>query len=192
MRFPAAVAALCLGAFAGCFIGAGSFAGKGCDSNNDCPDPYVCAQVRGTGRSCELVHDIDIGVGGAGGGGGMVNVDPDYCHDVKPILDRTCVANCHGPDISGGGGNTFRLDQYSVAVVGGAFEKRARVQARVSADDMPPPGPANPRPTAAERALVIRWVTTGGENCRGGGTDGGTPDGGTGDGGVKLDGGDGG
>lgn len=193
MRFPAVVAGVLLGVLAGCFIGAGSFAGKGCDSNNDCPEPYVCAQVRGTGRSCELVHDIDIGIpaAGGGGGGGVVNVDPDYCHDAKPILDRTCVSNCHGTDNTAGGGNTFRLDQYTVPVVGGAFEKAARVKARVTTDDMPPTGPNNPRPTASERTLLIRWVNTGATNCRSSG-DGGTGDGGTGDGGMKVDGGDGG
>lgn len=171
-----------LGVGAGCFIGAGSFAGKGCDSNNDCPEPYVCAQVRGTGRSCELVHKIDIG----GTGGGTNNANPDYCVDAKPILDRTCVSNCHGTDTSASS-LPFRFDKYTDPA-GGSFEKAQRIKARVTTDDMPPSGPANPRPTPAERALLIRWVNSGAAFCNdagsGGmsdaGTDGGKPDGGDG------------
>ena len=161
---------------AGCFIGAGTFAGKGCDSNNDCPEPYVCAQVRGSGRSCELLHKIDIG-GGTGGGTSTGN--PDYCTVAKPILDRTCVSNCHGSDTSGSS-QPFRFDKYSDPL-GGAFEKALRIKDRVTIDDMPPVSPANPRPTSAERALLIRWVNTGAAFCNDAGTDGG-----------KLDGGDGG
>lgn len=175
---------LCLVGAAGCFIGAGSFAGKGCESNNDCPEPYVCAQVRGSGRSCELVHRIEIA--GSGGAGGS-NANPDYCADAKPILDRTCVSNCHGTDTSGSS-LPFRLDKYSDPA-GGSFEKALRIKARVTVDDMPPSGPANPRPTAAERALLIRWVNTGATFCNDAGS-GPAPDGGT-DGGA-LDGGDGG
>ncbi len=172
------VVALIAGAGAGCFVNAGSFAGKGCDSNNDCPDPYVCAQVRGSGRSCELVHKIEIG------GGSMQTGDPDYCRDAKPILDRTCVTNCHGTDNSGSG-LPFRLDVYSHPS-GGSFEKALRIRARVTTDDMPPSGPANPRPSAAERALVIRWVNTGAKQCNDAGSgpaDAGTADGGKPDGG---------
>lgn len=184
MRRFAIVAASALIA-GGCFLGAGSFAGKGCDSNNDCPDPYVCAQVRGSGRSCELVHKIVIG---GGTGGGAAAGDPDYCHDARPILDRTCVSNCHGTDNSGSG-LPFRLDQYTHPL-GGAFEKALRVKARVTVDDMPPSGPANPRPTALERALLIRWVNTGALLCNdldaGAKGDGGT------DAGEKADAGDGG
>ena len=172
---------------AGCFIGAGSFAGKGCESNNDCPEPYVCAQVRGSGRSCELVHKIDIG-GGTGGGGMVSNDDPDYCVDAKPILDRTCVSNCHGSDTTGSS-QPYRFDKYSDPA-GGSFEKALRIKARVTVDDMPPSGPANPRPTAAERALLIRWVNTGAAFCNDAGS-GGMTDAGTGDGG-RPDGGDGG
>ena len=169
---------------AGCFIGAGSFAGKGCDSNNDCPEPYVCAQVRGSGRSCELLHKIDIG--GGTGGGSATNLDPDYCVDARPILDRTCVSNCHGADTSGSS-QPYRFDKYTDPA-GGSFEKALRIKARVTVDDMPPSGPANPRPTAAERALLIRWVNTGAAFCndagstgpRDGGADGGKADAGDG------------
>jgi hypothetical protein len=174
--------ALVVGA-AGCFIGAGSFAGKGCDTNNDCPEPYVCAQVRGSGRSCELVHRIDIG--GGAGGGSQSNLDPDYCVDAKPILDRTCVSNCHGTDTSGSS-LPFRFDVYSDPA-GGSFEKALRIKARVTVDDMPPSGPANPRPSAAERSLLIRWVNTGAKQCNDAGT-GGMTDAGTDAG--SVDGGD--
>lgn len=183
--FAAAVAAVVA---AGCFINAGSFAGKGCDSNNDCPEPYVCAQVRGSGRSCELVHGIEIGGGTGTGGGGGVTLPPDYCNDVKPIIDRTCVSNCHGSDNSGSS-QPYRLDKYNDPA-GGCFEKADRIKARVNSDDMPPPAPANPRPTAAERALVIRWVNTGATFCNAV-VDGGTGDAGTADAGT-TDAGDGG
>ncbi len=189
MRAPLFVCLAVIGVGAGCFIGAGSFAGKGCDSNNDCPEPYVCAQVRGTGRSCELVHSIDIGSGGTGGagGGGGVALDPDYCTDAKPILDRTCVSNCHGSDTSGSS-QPYRFDKYS-DTKGGSFEKKERIAARVMSDDMPPSSPANPRPTAAERTLLIRWAKKGVE-CNDAGSVG-PSDAGSGDAGTR-DGGDGG
>ncbi len=156
-----------LGIAGGCFIGAGGFAGKSCDSNNDCPDPYACAQVRGTGRSCELVHRIEIGGGGTGGGTAGSNT-PDYCVDAKPIIDRTCVRSCHGSDNSGSS-LPFRLDKYSDPA-GGAFEKASRIKERVTVDDMPPPGPSNPRPTKDEQALLIRWVNSGAAFCNDAGT----------------------
>ena len=155
----------------GCFIGAGTFAGKGCDSNNDCPEPYVCAQVRGTGRSCELVHQIEIGGGGTGGGGSRSG-NLDYCSTAKLILDRTCVSNCHGSDTSGSS-LPYRFDRYTDPA-GGALEKALRIKARVTVDDMPPPSPANVRPTSVERAQLIRWINAGAPFCiDAGSTDGG-------------------
>ena len=172
---------------AGCFIGAGSFAGKNCDSNIDCPDPYVCASVRAGGRSCELLHGIDLTSNGSGGGGGTTV--PDYCHDVKKILDRSCISNCHGMDTTGSG-LPYRYDVSSLGgTPPGAFEVSDTIKTRVSDDSMPPFG-SMPRPTPAERAIVLRWVNTGAKECSDGGgstvTDAGT------DGGAKPDGGDGG
>src|SRR5207253_2108585 len=127
-----------------------SFAGKNCDTNNDCPAPYVCAQVRPGGRTCELLHGIDPSTSGGSGGGGGVNLPPDYCKNVKPILDNSCVSNCHGPDHTGSG-LSFRFDVYSLGGNPlGAFEKAMDIKARVTDDSMPPFG-SMPRPTMDER-----------------------------------------
>lgn len=164
---PLALAASAVVA-AGCFIDAGSFAGKGCDTNNDCPQPYACAQVRPGGRTCELVHGLESS------GGPLLN--PDYCDDVKPILDRTCLSNCHGVTMDYPGTRTdFRLDYYARdGGLPGAEAKALAIKVRVTDDTMPPAGPANPRPTSAERSLILKWVNTGAGECNDAGGNGGS------------------
>ena len=193
-RLAALAVAACALVVAGCFIGAGSFAGKGCDTNNECPDPYTCVQVRPGGRTCELVHGLSGGSrgtgGGSGAGGGPV-LNPDYCDDVKPILDRTCLVNCHGVAMDyPGTRKDFRLDYYVLdGGLPGAKVKAVAIKGRVVDDSMPPSGPS-PRPTSAERSLILKWVNTGAGECNDAGGKGGVLDGGS-DGG-KTDGGDGG
>ena len=195
---------------AGCFIDAGSFAGKGCETNNDCPSPYACVQVRFGGRTCELVHGLGGGTtgtgtgtgGGSGGvGGGSATVNPDYCHDVKKLIDASCLSNCHGLAMDyPGTRKDFRLDYYvpmgadtlpgvrAKAVGASCVPNVSCIKTRVTDDTMPPGAPySGPRPNQTERALIIKWVNTGAAECLDSGT---SSDGGT-DGGGK-DGGDGG
>ena len=156
---------------ASCSIGAGSFAGKACENSNDCPAPFVCAQVRPGPRTCELVHGIDLGSGGGSGGtgGSGGSNPPDYCHDVKKILDRTCVSNCHGVDNTGSG-LSDRFDVYSLGgSPPGAYELATTIKDRVASGSMPPFGANNPRPTPDERTILIRWATTGAAKCFDGG-----------------------
>ena len=145
----------------GCFLGAGSMAGKTCESNVDCADPLVCAQVRGTARTCEFLRGVDPGPGSP-----PVAVVPiDYCHHIKPILDRTCIANCHGADMTRGT-TGFRLDAYEFTDgTPGAFAKADRIRERTADDSMPPVNPANPRPDAGERALIGKWISGGRVFC---------------------------
>lgn len=173
---------------AGCSLGTGTFAGKTCDTNVDCPAPYACAQVRPGERTCELVRGVET-------------FDPSadnpatYC-DVKPILAKSCVSNCHGTDMQYPGSPPgFRLDVYSTGtVLPGAGAKAADIYRR-SQDDTMPPGGVVPRTTLAERGLLLRWVNSGAPDCvadagssDGGNTDGGSADAGKADAG-KTDGG---
>jgi hypothetical protein len=154
----AAVAAAGLSA---CFIEAGSLAGKECRTAVDCFDPYVCVAARANGRrTCELLRGPDEAPPGGGGG------PYDFCKDVKPLMDKSCVANCHGIDTTGSSQPSFRLDQYSFSsgFPLGAFAKAARVRARISDDSMPPAG-FTPRLTTEERQVVTRWVDLGAPEC---------------------------
>ena len=91
----------------------------------------------------------------------------DYCNNVKPILDRTCVSNCHGADHTVSGRADFRLDRYeTVGAVKGAFEFKDRIDARTKDDSMPPIGDmVSPRPSQEERALLDAWFKGGGLQC---------------------------
>ncbi|MBK7860205.1 MAG: hypothetical protein IPJ65_16645 [Archangiaceae bacterium] len=161
---------------AACTLGTGTFAGKTCSTNVDCPDPYVCAQVRPEGRTCELIRGAEIydpNSGTGGGGGGTRKTD--YCHDVKPIVDRSCVADCHGPTMTfPGTPKNFRLDVWTTGtVLPGVKDKAFNINDRISKDTMPPsnadPG-TYPRPTAAERLTVSKWYSSGATECDDGGT----------------------
>ena len=159
--WAAAAAALAASA---CFIEAGDLAGKECTTNVDCLAPYVCIQRPPNSRpsrSCELLRGVETA---APGGGGTY----DYCHDVKPLLDKSCVANCHGTDTSGSSQVSFRLDAYGFdsGFPLGAFAKASRIRARVQTDDMPPAS-FSPRLSADERAIVTRWVDLGAPDCLG-------------------------
>jgi hypothetical protein len=162
--FPAAMVAVA------CTLDIGDFTGKTCATANDCPADYVCVNVRpGVGSTCELLALPDFADGGSGG------PPADYCHDVKPILDRSCVSNCHGADTTGSQIDRFRLDFYEAqGSVQGAKEQAANIQKRTAADTMPPPGSPEPRTNLEERALIKRWVESGTPFC----LDAGTPDGG--------------
>lgn len=162
--------ALVLSPFLACTLGAGSFAGKTCDTQADCPPPYVCAQVRPGGSSCELLHGLDdsAGDGGSGGGGGGFTLD--WCHDASPIILTNCVSNCHTPPFAyPGSPNTFRLDFYRVDGGMGAYDMRDRIGVRVMLGDMPPIPIASPRPTPAERNTLLGWVNGGAPECLDGG-----------------------
>ena len=161
------VCLLALALAGGCGLGTAEFAGKGCDNANDCPPPYVCALARpGQGRTCELLP-LPLR---SDAGSTPIGPSPDYCHDAKPILDRSCVRNCHGADTSGSLQTTFRLDQYDdLGAVAGAKSKADRIKVRISEGSMPPPTDAGYEPTDAERALISKWVTRGAQECLDGG-----------------------
>ncbi|MFT3842808.1 MAG: hypothetical protein QM723_37815 [Myxococcaceae bacterium] len=163
-------ASLVIATFVACTLGAGSFAGKTCDTQADCPDPYVCAQVRPGGSTCELLHGLDSfetdggGVGGGAGGGGGTVV-PDWCSAISPIVMTNCVSNCHGTDHSYTGSPTnFRLDLYTVDGGQGAYDYAASMAVQVQVDLMPPIG-IDPMPNAAERQKIIDWANGGAPYC---------------------------
>jgi hypothetical protein len=160
---------------AACTLGTGTFAGKTCSTNVDCPSPYVCAQVRPGERTCELLQGVEVFDPAAA-------VPADYCHDVKPVLDRTCIVNCHGEvkDYPGSPPG-FRLDRYeTVGTVLGAGAKAGTIKLRVDQDTMPPMEPSLMRPTQAEKLILTRWVNAGAPQCLDGGSDAGAGDAGDG------------
>ncbi len=163
-------------AVGGCNIGVGNFAGKLCETANDCPEPYTCLLARpGQGRTCELLRGPEIRDGG--------NEAPaEYCADIRPVLQRTCVLYCHGADNSGSAQSSFRLDQYANLPDGGlgAAAKSARVKVRTDLDDMPPSSPPGlSHPTLEEREAIGRWATAGAPFLLDGGGATECPDGGT-------------
>jgi hypothetical protein len=161
-----------------CVLGTGTFAGKECASNVECPFPYVCSQVRpGSVGTCELVRGVEI-------------FDPsgaspaDFCHDTCRVLNRSCVSNCHGTDMSYPGVITnFRLDVFP-ATPGkfGAGDMAARIKARMDEDTMPPMVAGLARPSPDEKTIITRWVNSGAPECLG--DAGGYVSGSTGDGGC--------
>ena len=181
-RAGALLAAVAAAGLSACFIEAGSIAGKQCRTAVDCMDPFVCVAARANGaRTCELLRGPDEAPPIGGG-------PYDYCRDVKPLLDKSCVSNCHGVDTTGSSQPTFRLDQYAFAsgFPLGAFAKASRVRVRIGSDDMPP-ATFTPRLSTEERQVVTRWVDLGAPECFATqGMDSGTPisdagtDGGTG------------
>lgn len=189
-----------------CTLGTGIFAGKTCKSNVDCPDPYVCAQVRTEGRTCELVRGVETFDPSSDNPAYYCN-GPDGGGGVKNVLDKHCVSNCHGTDMSyPGTPRNFRLDVYSTGTaLPGAFAKAAALNKRAQDDTMPPPGLMGySRCSTEDKNLLLRWINAGAPECAGtddggsgdgGSGDGGSGDGGmmmTGDGGMRPDGGDGG
>jgi hypothetical protein len=144
---------------ASCTLGTGTFAGKTCRTNVDCPEPYSCAQVRVEGRTCELLRGVET-------------FDPssdnpaDYCHNVKPILDTNCLKNCHGADQSyPGTRHDFRLDQFAdMGPILGAGAKAFNINDRVTKDTMPPVG-TDPRPSNADKGVISRWLNSGAPEC---------------------------
>jgi hypothetical protein len=172
MRAGAFLAAVAAAGLSGCFIEAGSILGKQCRTTVDCPEPSVCVAARSDGaRTCELLRGPDEAPPSGGG-------PYDYCKDVKPLLDKSCVANCHGTDTTGSSQPAFRLDFYAFdsGFPLGAFAKAARVRVRIAAGDMPP-ATFSPKLTTEEQQIVTRWVDLGAPECFGSQ---GTPDAGTG------------
>ncbi len=94
--------------------------------------------------------------------------DVEYNRDVRPILAANCF-RCHGPD-SASRKAELRLDKREVAVAKGAItpgkpDKSELIQ-RINSDDpdeqMPPPA-TKMTLTAAQKAVLKRWIAAGAE-----------------------------
>jgi hypothetical protein len=163
----------------GCSIPVGDFAGKTCETAEDCPDPYICVAARaGAGRTCEALGLPDR----ADAGGTPTGPVPTWCADVQPIMATYCLQTCHGAVHTGSGRIDFRFDMYeSAGGIKGAMEMAPRIEVRAAKfKDMPPVG--NPAPSAEQREVLGQWAEGGAVFCN---TDGGTSDGGTSDGGTS-------
>ncbi|HLJ54800.1 MAG TPA: PSD1 and planctomycete cytochrome C domain-containing protein [Chthonomonadaceae bacterium] len=103
-----------------------------------------------------------------GAAGAAPDARIEFNRDVRPILAENCFA-CHGPDRAQRKAN-LRLDQRPSAIECGAITPGrpersklvARIQSTQPAEVMPPPA-SHRALTAAERALLIRWVKQGAE-----------------------------
>jgi hypothetical protein len=157
----------------GCVVSVSDFAGKSCETAEDCPDPYVCVAARpGAGRTCEALGLPGFADGGSDPDPGPV---PTWCADVQPLVTAYCISSCHGTEKGGSGQLDFQLDMYESANgLKGAREMAPRVEVRAFRfKDMPPAG--NPAPTAEEREVLGRWAQGGAPFCNDGGV---SPDGG--------------
>ncbi|MFZ5469163.1 MAG: hypothetical protein ACOZIN_06945 [Myxococcota bacterium] len=204
-RSSRVVAALLSGFVAGCLIATDDYAGKPCESDEDCPRHtradgtvesfYTCVVYRADGfKSCEVIFPPrPVLTGGA--------FPPTYCSHVKPILDRSCLANCHSTtDTSGSQRDDFVLDRYDgVAGKNGAKAMAARIKLRTvdcansatlpGCENGPMPPPGGTTPTPEEMQVLTLWAG-GGAPYADGGTDLGFCGGGTVDAGAScLDGG---
>jgi hypothetical protein len=96
--------------------------------------------------------------------------DPDFVRDVRPILDRSCIA-CHGPARQKSG---YRIDLRDIAMKGGDSGEAAIVPHDaqksplihyVTGDDqdrqMPPPSSGKPKLTRAEVDTLRAWINAG-------------------------------
>lgn len=87
---------------------------------------------------------------------------PEFQRDVRPILNKKCLA-CHGPDEHGRQAG-LRLDTFEGATARGAIvagnAAKSRVMARVGNDKMPMP-PSGPRLTTTEMDTLRRWIDGG-------------------------------
>jgi hypothetical protein len=167
----------------GCFIDdlpTDRFIGKRCLSQFDCPSDLYC----GAGGTCE--PELTLAKPDSGFTG-----EPFYCKDVKVVLDRTCLYNCHGVIRADSLRYDFRLDYYEKPGPGcgplndgglpdgGCPDGAKAVAADIARmtftfQSMPPPCLTAPGcrefPTQGERRLLDAWVKAGAPWCDDGGT----------------------
>ncbi|GEM_PF-836170 len=129
------------------------------------PDPYDAGSVGG-GQGGSAGGGTG-GSGGVGGGSGKDAGPPvDYCTEVKPVVNNKCLGTCHSSQM--GYPNSpkgFRLDYYESRDGGlpGLKDQANRAYIRANDNSMPPPveQAVFPTFTAAEKAMMARWVDAG-------------------------------
>ena len=89
---------------------------------------------------------------------------PEWCTDVRPVIQRTCLANCHGVDASYPKTPVdFRLDYFEPPTargLPGVHAKAGDVRSALVEYRMPPAN-FSEQPTSTERFVVSRWVKSG-------------------------------
>lgn len=176
------------------------------DAGEDKIGPSADGGVRGC--RCEVKFPPDAFDGGPVDGGGDAGPPytdagppPDYCSEIRPILQAKCLYTCHSAQMGyTGSPKDFRLDYYDppdsggvndggLAFLPGVHEKAGRCYARILLNDMPPEQQTYPAYTALERQTFLRWldagVPFGNGNCEGPGPKDGGLDGG-GDAGLTI------
>lgn len=220
LRF--ALTALVLTSVSACLISTDDFGIRHCKTADDCPGVagYICAAgtvwpQRGCGdggETCVCEVRFPPEPGGIQTDGGTPPVPdagppPDYCTEIRPILQLSCLGTCHGTQMGyPNSPSDFRLDYWEPGTaqrtadggpgVPGVKDKISRIKARIYDEPTMPPQDFPIPPTDAQRKLVNRWVTKFGAPLGEGScelydagapqTDGGTTDGGARDGGVDA------
>ena len=94
---------------AGCFIGTDGFGMTPCTSDTDCTpgNAYWCVSTAGFPQrpcgvgeqncSCEAVFPPPPTY--ADGGAFDAGPAPDWCTEIKPIMNTQCLFTCHGPQM---------------------------------------------------------------------------------------------
>lgn len=203
-----------------CLVSGDTFGGRFCKKNEDCPGVagYICASTaiwpqRGCdsdedGCLCEVRFPPEPGGISIDGGGPVIpdaGPPPDYCTEIKPIIDLYCLGTCHGSQMQYPGNPTdFRLDYWEPRDehrlpdggpgLPGVKSKVERIKVRIYDEPTMPPSDFGISPSAANRRLVRDWYNKFGAPLGPGlcelgfvdaGTDGGT-DAGRADGGVDA------
>ncbi|MBK7860206.1 MAG: hypothetical protein IPJ65_16650 [Archangiaceae bacterium] len=172
-----------------CLISSDHFGQRSCHQDSECPQIAGYSCVSGTrwpqkpcGEDeaecvCEVIFPPQAGGIGYDGGGPLIpdaGPPPDYCSEIRPLLDKYCLGTCHGAQM--GFPNVpydFRLDYWEPgpnqlladggAGLPGVKARLDRIDARIFLDRsnlMPPPPDMYPiQPTEADRALVHKWIT---------------------------------
>lgn len=182
LRYLATVLVLAF-ATSSCLISGDGFGGKLCKKNEDCPGiaGYLCVAPdtwpqRGCGEGeegcvCEVKFPPDPGGIGLDGGGPVIpdaGPPPDYCAEIKPIIDLKCLSTCHSDQMGyPGSPPDFRLDYWEPGPqhakpdggpgLPGVKAKVIRMQARINENTMPPfDYPL--KISKEDRDLFNRWV----------------------------------
>jgi len=150
---------------AGCLVDETDGTATPCGEDTDCPGTHRCVTLSADTRVCELIYPPrDTSAGNTDAGTPDAGPVPTWCNDVQPLMNKTCVASCHGEVNRDSGKKDFRLDRYeTVGGVLGAKDKAERIKVRaVEQRSMPPSAPYF---STAEQTVLLRWIAAGTPEC---------------------------
>jgi hypothetical protein len=172
--------------FGACLIASDPYGEKSCRTRDDCPNVagYLCVAIilQDGGDAwpqqdcrnsiyCRCEVQFPPEQGGIQTDGGMKDAGPapDYCTEVRPILQTDCLGTCHGAQMGyPNSPKDFRLDYYEAPLLPdggpglpGVKARSDRVQDRIYRRRDMPPIDFPIMPSTTQRALVDKWVRMG-------------------------------